>query len=370
MNMQAQFAAHFPGFGRHAGASQAWLAFGRLLRRRLLHVAALTVALASSEVLSGYSTLIEAEALHVHGWFILVFGNRALSTLLIVAGLSAAQIWILRTHVRRVVMALAIVLIAMSISAAQQASFWPLSGPRNSGATFFLYLVWLGIATGTLAAVLYEWQWDAETVMEAVRAASIADEAAERRILESRLAAMKARIDPQFLFASIRRAQSLYPQDPDTAERLLQRLIEFLRATLPAHRDAPVTLGQEIELCNAYMEIQKLLRQGGLDHRVATKPAILSDYFPPSVLLPLLHSLLPRGSASAHLKTALTAVSSSMGIRVELSCAPASLPLPDDAIEACETVLRGFFGERASISIGLAANRGASICVEVRHAAS
>ncbi|MDQ2734509.1 MAG: histidine kinase, partial [Pseudomonadota bacterium] len=66
-----------------------------------------------------------------------------------------------------------------------------------------------------------------------MRKAELARALARRRTLESRLQAMQARIEPQFLFNTLAQVGELYERDPAIAGSMLDDLILYLRAALP-----------------------------------------------------------------------------------------------------------------------------------------
>ena len=95
-----------------------------------------------------------------------------------------------------------------------------------------LYHVWLMLLFGGLAAAVYlSWQRHAR-MLAALRAAELDREISQRRLAETKLAALQARIDPDFLFDALTRLEHLYEADPPRADGLLEDLIAFLRKAL------------------------------------------------------------------------------------------------------------------------------------------
>jgi sensor histidine kinase YesM len=91
-----------------------------------------------------------------------------------------------------------------------------------------------------------------------MRAAELARTLSRRRTLESRLQAMQARVEPQFLFNTLAQVRELYERDAVVAGRVLDDLISYLRAALPHLRESSSTLGQEIALARAYLDIMQV----------------------------------------------------------------------------------------------------------------
>ncbi|MGH6622990.1 MAG: histidine kinase, partial [Burkholderiaceae bacterium] len=69
-----------------------------------------------------------------------------------------------------------------------------------------------------------------------------------RQVLESRLAAMQAQVEPQFLFDTLVDVEALYRADAPRAADNLDRLITYLRVALPRLRETGSTVDAEIQL--------------------------------------------------------------------------------------------------------------------------
>lgn len=74
--------------------------------------------------------------------------------------------------------------------------------------------------------------------------------------LNSRIQAMQARIQPHFLFNSLNSAISLISIDPDKAEHMLLNLSRLFRASFQELK--LVSLHEEIDLCQRYLEIEQI----------------------------------------------------------------------------------------------------------------
>ena len=60
----------------------------------------------------------------------------------------------------------------------------------------------------------------------------------EKNVLEARLQLMQAQVEPHFLFNTLANVQHLVETDPQSASRMLDSLIQYLRAALPQMREA------------------------------------------------------------------------------------------------------------------------------------
>jgi MFS family permease len=80
----------------------------------------------------------------------------------------------------------------------------------------------------------------------------------EREMTEARLQVMQAQIEPHFLFNTLANVRRLYQVDPPTGRAMLQHLARYLGAALPQMRESRSTLGRELALTVAYLNIQKI----------------------------------------------------------------------------------------------------------------
>ena len=80
----------------------------------------------------------------------------------------------------------------------------------------------------------------------------------EQAELASRIQSLQSRIRPHFLFNSMNIIASLISIDPDPAEEVVEDLSSLFRASLNDSTSEPVTLAQELELCEKYVHIESL----------------------------------------------------------------------------------------------------------------
>lgn len=118
---------------------------------------------------------------------------------------------------------------------------------------------------------------------------------AERRTLEAQLRMLQAQIEPHFLYNTLANAVGLIQPAPDRARLLLERLIDYLRATLAASRDAGTPLQSEIDTITAYLELMKLRMGGRLRYRFELSDAAARLPVPPMLLQPLVENAISHG---------------------------------------------------------------------------
>ena len=148
---------------------------------------------------------------------------------------------------------------------------------------------------GTCGYFVYVNHRTARHAADRMRAAELQRAKSRRRTLESRLQAMQARVEPQFLFNTLAQVRELYERDPTIAGRMLDDLIAYLRAALPHLRESSSTLGRELELARAYLDIMRVRLGDRLAFEIDVPEVERSARMPPMMLLPLIDHALVYG---------------------------------------------------------------------------
>ncbi len=133
--------------------------------------------------------------------------------------------------------------------------------------------------------------------LEARSAESHADEESiERRVVEARMAALQAQVEPHFLFNTLALIGQLIETDPPQAARIHQNLIDYLRATLPQMRAKGAgTLGRQIEMSRAYLSIMQARMRTRLAVSIDVPEEMLSATFPVMMLQILIENAIKHG---------------------------------------------------------------------------
>jgi len=135
---------------------------------------------------------------------------------------------------------------------------------------------------------------------QAVQATEIAEsEALKRQVVEARMAAMQAQVEPHFLFNTLASIDHLIETDPPRASKMQKNLIALLRASMPTMREANAQgtrdLGRELEVIRPYLEILKVRMEERLRTDVRVSEGLLSAEFPPMMLQSLVENAIKHG---------------------------------------------------------------------------
>lgn len=119
----------------------------------------------------------------------------------------------------------------------------------------------------------------------------------ETRLAEAETAALRAQLQPHFLFNTLNAISALVPEDPVTARRLIARLGDLLRLSIDQHRGQISPLADELEFTEAYLAIE--LARLGSRLRVVRRidPEALSSQVPSLLLQPLVENAIRHGIA-------------------------------------------------------------------------
>ena len=116
-----------------------------------------------------------------------------------------------------------------------------------------------------------------------------------RQITEARLQALQAQVEPHFLYNTLANVQALTEVDAQAANRMVGHLIAYLRASLPKMRENTSTVGQELELVRAYLNILQMRMGARLQFSISAPPEVLGKSFPPMMLPSLVENAIKHG---------------------------------------------------------------------------
>ena len=151
-----------------------------------------------------------------------------------------------------------------------------------------------------IAMLLYEGQRDRlDALTLALRTRELEHERAGKMALEARLAMLEARLQPHFLFNTLNAISALVRENPEEAERTVERLAAILRFSLDATQRGLVPLADEIEIVTAYLEIERTRLGERLSNAVKIAPGADGWRIPPLAIQSLVensvkHAIAPR----------------------------------------------------------------------------
>ncbi len=117
----------------------------------------------------------------------------------------------------------------------------------------------------------------------------------EKQALDARLSLLQAQIEPHFLFNTLANVQALVESQSPRAGPVLGSLVAYLRAAMPRLHDGQPTLGNEVALVRAYLELMQMRMPDRLRFSIDIAPALAAQRFPPMALLTLVENAVRHG---------------------------------------------------------------------------
>jgi two-component system LytT family sensor kinase len=119
----------------------------------------------------------------------------------------------------------------------------------------------------------------------------------ETLLTHAQLQALKMQIRPHFLFNTLNAISVLIQKNPETAREMVLRLSELLRMTLDREHKEEVTLEDEMEFLNRYLQIEKTRFEDRLQVQITIDDAVSHASVPTMILQPLVENAMRHGAA-------------------------------------------------------------------------
>jgi len=201
---------------------------------------------------------------------------------------------------------------------------------------------------------------------------------AERHLLskhavESELKLMQAQVEPHFLFNTLASVQFLTETDPPQASKMLGHLLAYLRAALPQLRHASTTLGQELELAEAYLNILRMRMGARLEFAIDVPEALRTHPFPPVLLISVVENAVTHGLEPQAAGGRVTIAARHDADRVEVTVTDTGCGLSGNNSRPGQGVglanlrerLSALFGTRARFALEEVLPHGAKATIEI-----
>jgi Histidine kinase/Histidine kinase-, DNA gyrase B-, and HSP90-like ATPase len=131
-----------------------------------------------------------------------------------------------------------------------------------------------------------------------LRAAERRVAGAERNAQSAQLRALRYQVNPHFLFNTLNSLSSLVmARREQEAEAMIVNLSTFFRSSLTLDPGEDITLAQEIEFQQLYLDIEKLRFPRRLDVRIDVPGDLGAARVPPLILQPLVENAIKHGVA-------------------------------------------------------------------------
>ncbi len=116
--------------------------------------------------------------------------------------------------------------------------------------------------------------------------------------LKSELAAIKAQLNPHFLYNIFNTISASVPPENEKTRHMIAELSDLFRYQLKASQVEMVPLREEIDFVRKYLDLEKERFQERLEIDIDVDDAILNDMVPPMLIQPLVENSIKHGLAS------------------------------------------------------------------------
>jgi LytS/YehU family sensor histidine kinase len=192
---------------------------------------------------------------------------------------------------------------------------------------------------------------------------------AQAAAAQAQLRAVRAQLNPHFLFNALHAVSSLVRTDPVAADRAIERLGELLRRSLDHSAQDLVPLGQEWEFVKGYLDLEQLRLGHRLQLDCQLDPAALAVPVPPFLLQPLVENAVRHGIAASPTGGTISVSAQRLNGSLRL-CISDDGPGASGAthgmglgIEGVRQQLEARYGSRGSLCIDTPSQRGFSVTI-------
>jgi two-component system, LytTR family, sensor histidine kinase AlgZ len=181
------------------------------------------------------------------------------------------------------------------------------------GAAVLVTALWIALARLVASAISLEARLDPEIphliavglllylLSVALHYMALAVEASRQAAIDAReaeLRALKAQVNPHFLFNCLNSITALTTSDPGRAREMCIRLADFLRNTLGLGERESVAWHEELDLAQAYLDVEQVRYGSRLQVEVDVDEACADCLVPPLILQPLIENAVKHGIAT------------------------------------------------------------------------
>lgn len=176
--------------------------------------------------------------------------------------------------------------------------FYIISGYKiNMNPSWFLTNTVLSLFFGATCTGYFELRERLEAAVKKLAEKEVNEQRLLRLKTKAELEALRAKVNPHFLFNTLNSITSLIPVEPKKAEEMVQKLSSLFRYTLEASKHEFVKLKDELEVSQEYLEIEKTRLGKRLDYSIEMDESLADFLIPGFIIQPLVENSVKHGIA-------------------------------------------------------------------------
>jgi len=167
--------------------------------------------------------------------------------------------------------------------------------PVLFGGKFFLSVLTISILFGSVITYFFLSQGVISSKEALIQEERVKRLNIEKKAVETNLRLLQAQIEPHFLFNTLSNILSLLNTDLEKGKSMLVDLMQYLRTTLSKTRGDTTTVGEEMEIIKAYLNIYKIRMGDRLRYRIDIPDSLRDFPFQPMLIQPLVENAVRHG---------------------------------------------------------------------------
>jgi sensor histidine kinase YesM len=192
---------------------------------------------------------------------------------------------------------------------------------------------------------------------EQLRQKEIDEAHANRLATEAQLASLESRIHPHFLFNTLNSIAALIREEPILAEKTVEKLSALLRYSLDSNAKSLVSLEQELEITEKYLDIEKVRFDKRLVYKIDCESKFLETKLPPLSLQTLVENSIKHVVSNTSEQTEIVVSVKEKGESIEISVCDSGNGFNESAfkenhgLDILRKRLETIFGDKSSLQI-------------------
>jgi len=152
---------------------------------------------------------------------------------------------------------------------------------------------WLPI--GAVSGAILMFRQRASEIGAQLHESEVARLRLEQQRVALQLQILQSQIEPHFLFNTLATVRRLHQTDPARGRATLADFMQYLEAALPEMRASETSLGREVDLITAYLEVLRVRMGSRLDVEIDVALALREHRIPPLSLATLVENAIKHG---------------------------------------------------------------------------
>lgn len=152
----------------------------------------------------------------------------------------------------------------------------------------------------TMALLVWSLLYGGWHLVERYQQAEVQKWRLEAILKEAELSALKAQLNPHFLFNALNSIRALIVEDPVRGQTAVTQLASILRYSLQASTSAMISLRDEIQFVQDYLALEKVRFDERLIVQIECDEAALAYAVPPMIVQTLVENAIKHGVATRH----------------------------------------------------------------------